>query len=421
MPKPRIMIVGAGAAGAMAANILAEEGLTVQVLEALERPGGRIFTLRDQFSFPAEAGAEFIHGHLPLTMRLLSRYGINFKRVEGEMISRFQYGWEGQNEFVLDPEGEIEAALNVEKAEISVSEFLDKYFAANKYSVLRESVRRFIEGYETASQEQTSIDTLRTSWLNADQDQFRVDGGYSQVIERLLDLPNITISFGEIVTDIVHEPHSLITWCKSGMRYRADRIILTVPPPCLGEIAMSPVIPQFSGISELGYGSVVKLLFEFSTAFWKEEIYQQKLETSGELSFIFTAARIPTWWTQSPDDKPLLSGWLGGPGAASIVNESDEKIEEYAIASLRSIFGSAMPLPLKSHIQNWSKNPFSRGSYSFKVPGMEKILSEVTTPVNDTVFVAGESYYGGENTGTVEAALQSGHAVAMQILDGLKR
>ena len=41
------MVVGAGAAGLTAAGVLAARGLRVVVLEARERVGGRIFTLRD--------------------------------------------------------------------------------------------------------------------------------------------------------------------------------------------------------------------------------------------------------------------------------------------------------------------------------------------------------------------------------------
>ena len=67
-------MIGAGAAGLMAAYELSKHNKKVIVLEAGERLGGRIFTYQsDEFSMPVELGAEFIHGKLPLTLDLLKQ------------------------------------------------------------------------------------------------------------------------------------------------------------------------------------------------------------------------------------------------------------------------------------------------------------------------------------------------------------
>jgi len=61
--KPTVIVIGAGAAGLSAAAALGEAGLAVAVLEARERIGGRIITLRDPVcQSPVELGAEFVHG-----------------------------------------------------------------------------------------------------------------------------------------------------------------------------------------------------------------------------------------------------------------------------------------------------------------------------------------------------------------------
>src|SRR5258708_6091794 len=57
-----VIIIGAGAAGLAAAGVFAAEGISAIVLEARERPGGRIFTVSGQRNVPVELGAEFIHG-----------------------------------------------------------------------------------------------------------------------------------------------------------------------------------------------------------------------------------------------------------------------------------------------------------------------------------------------------------------------
>ena len=68
MSKPNLIIVGAGAAGLLAARELASS-YSITVLEANNRTGGRINSIPSQFSSkPVEGGAEFIHGHCKLTI-----------------------------------------------------------------------------------------------------------------------------------------------------------------------------------------------------------------------------------------------------------------------------------------------------------------------------------------------------------------
>lgn len=70
--KVNCIIIGAGAAGLIAARDIAKAGEQVLILEARPRIGGRIYTISSStFTRPVEAGAEFIQGDLPLTSSLL--------------------------------------------------------------------------------------------------------------------------------------------------------------------------------------------------------------------------------------------------------------------------------------------------------------------------------------------------------------
>src|SRR5580692_4166256 len=75
--KADVIVIGAGAAGLAAAARLTRAGQRVLMLEARDRIGGRIWTRREpQLACPIELGAEFIHGHAPLTRALLAGAGI---------------------------------------------------------------------------------------------------------------------------------------------------------------------------------------------------------------------------------------------------------------------------------------------------------------------------------------------------------
>src|SRR6202008_3045113 len=68
------LIVGAGAAGLVAAAERSRRRGTVCVLEARDRVGGRMFTRREPgVTLPIELGAEFIHGRAPATLGWLAK------------------------------------------------------------------------------------------------------------------------------------------------------------------------------------------------------------------------------------------------------------------------------------------------------------------------------------------------------------
>src|SRR5437868_6391562 len=88
MKKDTVIIVGAGAAGLMAARELIGD-YEIVVLEAFARAGGRVWSkpLKESASV-VEAGAEFIHGHQSETLKLLKEAGIEYVTVEGKMYRK---------------------------------------------------------------------------------------------------------------------------------------------------------------------------------------------------------------------------------------------------------------------------------------------------------------------------------------------
>src|SRR5271166_7111733 len=76
--RTHFVVVGAGAAGLMTARELARAGKRVSILEARARCGGRIYPLPAQeFGYPAEGGAEFVHGAAPVTRTLMREAGLS--------------------------------------------------------------------------------------------------------------------------------------------------------------------------------------------------------------------------------------------------------------------------------------------------------------------------------------------------------
>lgn len=411
------IIVGAGAAGLMAMKELIGCGYKVCMLEAASIMGGRIATLyNEEWKESIEAGAEFIHGDLPLTMQLLNEAGISCTEVEGEMVNVKGGVWlEEEQREIHWPQ--FTRQLQMTKDDMTIRAFLEKYFGASQYAGLRRAVQGFAEGFDLADISKASLLAVKNEWQHQSERQYRVDGGYSRLVNYLAvecKRGESIIVLNACVVKVEHKRGNVHAHMQNGKMYEASKIVITAPAGILqsGAIRFEPEIPDYyHAIQQLGFGTVIKFLLYFKTNFWKD-IH----ESTG---FLLSDEQIPTWWTQLPHQNNLLTGWLGGPPAAARSNERDESLLTSALLSLSNIFHRPLPELRNNlafhHIFCWHNSPYIKGGYTYDTVesvNAKKILSQ---PVNDTIYFAGEALYNGGLQGTVEAALQTGKAAAHAI------
>lgn len=425
MEKFDVIIIGAGAAGLMAAKILSNAKKKVCILEARDVIGGRAHTIiKRGFSKPIETGAEFIHGNLPLTLKLLKKAAIKSYKTEGAL-------WQVKNntlkkrEDFLENADEIMHKLKKLDNDMSIAEFLKKYFNDEKYAEMKHTLQQYLEGYDAGDINDYSSIALKEEWENEDEEQYRIDGGYSLLFD---DLKNDfikdggTIQFNHIAKKIKWNEQDVEIMTKENKIFNAHKIIITVPLPMLSgnddeaSIAFDPALPVVTeAAKQIGYGGVVKIIFEFTHAFWETgEVRKAK-----DLFFIFSEEKIPTWWTQLPDKIPMLTGWLAGPKSYGLSDADADTILQIALQSLSSIFAidkEMLQQYIKAwHVHNWNADPFSKGGYSYSSVTTNSAKEILRKPVADTLFFAGEALWKDSNA-TVEAALQSGKEVAENIL-----
>jgi monoamine oxidase len=406
-------------------------GKSVLILEARDRVGGRIFTFSGNgFSVPVEAGAEFIHGDAAVTLDVLKEYGIHFMKTDGE-FKQIRHG-NNQQEMNGQQYHELEKRLRELKQDMPVEDFLNRYFAGKEYSSLRQMVSGFMTGYEAADIKKASIFSFREDWLEmGDMNQYRIRGGYGRMISALAGecvRRGCELRLSTIVKTIQWQKGEVSD--DSGNVFRAKKILVTVPLGVLtadsllkDAITFSPAIPdKIDAALKLGYGDVIKIIFEFTDAFWKsKEAEKATGEQMDNVGFIFSDAEIPTWWTQYPDESAILTGWLAGTNTKKFKAMSKEKLREAALKSLAYIFRmkeeEVKQKLTASEIFDWSSEAFTRGAYGYSIPDGPHLKLLLSEPLGNKLYFAGEGLYIGKDTGTVEAALANGLEVAKQILE----
>ncbi len=420
-----VIVIGAGAAGLNAAHLLSKAGRQVRILEARNRIGGRIHTIDQKpFTSPVELGAEFIHGALPRTQALAREAGVALREDGGRQYT-VEAGRRLEGESFDEGWSQVIEKLHQLDADISIAEFLNKNFSGSKYDQLRESITRFVEGYDAADTTRASAIALREEWTNSDAMQgFHLVGGYGQIPDHLHSRCRelgVEVNLSVIVKEIFWTKGRIAVVSSDGKRFEADQLLITIPPAVLktGSVSFFPPIPEHQrALQAIETGGVIKILVEFDEAHW-ENPRAEKFRQFPDAFFFFSDAFVPTWWSQRPSPVPLLTGWLSGPTAASL-KLSDSQLVTEGIRSLSYIFDCEEEI-LREHIVatrvvNWLNDPFALGAYAYKTVDSERVVAVISKPVDDTIYFAGEAYYAGAEMGTVEAALASGEDAATAIL-----
>lgn len=416
MQKENIVIVGGGITGLYCAWKLADK-FNITLLEARDRFGGRIHSISSNWGI-IEAGAEFVHGKATNTLALLKKAGIKTNPVGGKFLQNKNGQWIEED----DPhpgfwEKMMEQLATVNSDE-TLGNFLNKNFAGESLHDFRARVRAYAEGFDVADPDKVSAKALYNEWSHEGDGDLRIEGGYSAVINFLLyELKGkADLRMNNAVKRIDPVDNTVQVILSAGEKIIADKVLITVPVSLLAEKNYSSSI-QFPvemsvyqvAAGDIGFGGVIKIIMECSERFWQEDI-----------GFVISNEVIPTWWTQLPSHKPILTGWVGGTKAAKIKDATKEQIKSYALQSLSAIFR----LPVteienkakRIHIFNWFTDPWTKGAYSYDYPQTAAARSLLQNNFEEKIWFAGEALYSGPHPGTVEAALTSAEDVIGRLL-----
>ena len=426
-------MIGAGAAGLAAAAALGKSGRSVLVLEARDRPGGRMWTrLEPGLRSPIELGAEFIHGDSPETSELLRQAGAAPVDAAGERWSLLDGRLQRRSESLI---GKVRAALDtagvLTQPDMSLEDFLATGAGRSLPEEARAMARAFVSGFDAADPRLISLHSVAEEWRSGgmlDSSQSRPPGGYHTALQALsaaFDGTHVRLQLQTVVTAVGWSERAVeVEGLRYGQPFRATarKAIITVPLGVLQAPADAPGAIRFAppldaketALARLRSGPVLKVILRFHRPFWEE----QEGGRYANASFFHAPGKVfPTFWTLLPTRAPLLSAWVGGPGAARLCELDDDEIIRQAMDCVQSIFcgGHELPELQAAYLHNWARDPHARGAYSYVAVGGGDARAVLATPVGGTLFFAGEATDTTGEATTVTGALRSGARAALEV------
>jgi monoamine oxidase len=401
-----VIIIGAGAAGLSAGQALRSAGSAPLILEARDRIGGRIHT--DHTYGPVELGAEFIHGDQAITWAIVRAAGLaTIPWGDTRLFAR-----NGSIIPANDPLGAQVAALfnaiyTSSGPEISVAQRLAALAPPDDPAA--GIVSRWLANLEGADVQRLSAPAVAREHIESTNGatNFHLVGGYDAVPQALA--AGLDIQCSSPVVRIAWNPAGATLTLASGVQYQARRVIITVPLGVLqaGLPVFDPPLPapKRAAIEALAMGQVSKLVLWFDQAFWPD------------FTVLSTDGCIATWWPVETAATPTLMGYTGGPAGIALADRGEAGAIAVALAELERLFGPVARHAFRGgRLADWSREPWSRGAYSYTPVGAGTARADLAAPVGDVLFFAGEAGVTNGHIATVHGAIETGRRAAQEVM-----
>jgi monoamine oxidase len=432
---PDVVIIGAGMAGLAAAGDLGRAGLSVCILEARDRIGGRVFTQRDpECGSAIELGAEFIHGKPREILNPLQTAGVTLHEVDGDNWCALEGRLTACN-FFSDVDS-ILRAMDDSLPDESFLAFLERSYGNPRTKKLQQAKQRaigYVSGFNAADPAKVGVhwlvEEMRAEETIQGDHAFRSQNGYEDLLS--IFRQQITGRGVEVRTATIVRS---VNWRRGNVRVTvqcsqgpstldASRVLITLPLSLLkapigqlGAIQFIPALPQpkIAALDHLEMGKAIRLVLPSP----------RTGRNLASLAFLFSRDEwFPTWWTTMPKKAPIITGWAPFRSAERLSGQSDSFVVEKSLETLSNLLGpSAQELQSlleAAYFHDWQQDPFSMGAYSYGKVGADGAQHAMAAPLNNTLFFAGEATDTSGHNGTVHGAIASGHRAAAQILQGM--
>ncbi|HEV2566210.1 MAG TPA: NAD(P)/FAD-dependent oxidoreductase [Microvirga sp.] len=406
--NPDVAIVGAGSAGIAAARRLLASGLSVTVLEARDRMGGRTVT-RPFKGHPVDLGAHWLHaGPINPLVKLGHLRGEPLRRapVNGHFFVRGRPGSRAER-------AALDRAFDMaDRAMTQAAKAREDQPAARALPPMGPQGRRVAAIHGLVSGRPLDEVSLHDFPSMEYSDNLFIAGGLGTYLHRLgRDLP---VRLGAAV-------HA-IDWSGQGVRIdssagtlQARAVIVTTPMAVLQRdgIRFAPALPNTVNEAVHGFTQGV---YEHVILHWPDAPFRG----ADRLASLTGTRRQPPGLLTRIDGTPFHFFELDQPTAAAFDRRDRHTPFRYAREVLAEHFGHRAIRNLSAlHSTAWRHDPWSRASWAVVPPGLYAIRDILKAPVGDRIWFAGEALSRAQ-WGTAGGAWEEGERAAGEVIAQLR-
>jgi monoamine oxidase len=417
MPLPSevdVAIIGAGAAGLGAAHALKNSGLSVIVLEARDRAGGRAHTVMATPDIAFDLGCGWLH----------SANKNSFVKIAHQLdfeIDKTRPPWREQSfdagfplaerlDFIkaLDAfydraEEAAKQAANTGK-DPAASSYLEP---GNRWNPMIDALSSYINGCELDAVSILDMDAYEDTEIN-----WRVRRGYGALISAYG--ASCPLALDCTVTLIDHSGRRVRIETSQGA-LTAGKVIVTVPTNLIADeaIRFHPALPaKVDAARGLPLGLADKVMLALDEP--------EALPKDGNLRGATMRTAMGSFHLR-PFGQACIEGYFGGSFAQALEDAGPGAFAAQAIDEIVALLGNDYRRKLKPLAESrWSHDPFARGSYSHALPGHADKRAVLADPIDGRLFFAGEAT-SPNFFSTAHGARDSGERAAREVIASLAR
>src|SRR5258706_5107919 len=447
-PK-KVVIVGAGMAGLTAAYELLKAGHEPIILEARQRVGGRIFTLREPFSpgLYGEAGAMRIPRSHALTLAYVEKFGLatsDFIMDNPNTYCHLRGERRRMSDVLVNPDSlEFEVAAHekgfpssqlwetairplIEKLESGGESAWDEIVASHD----EYSVREFLEfkGWSEGAIEMFGLLNNQEAMMNSSfLELFREEagkfytnmvqlvGGMDQLPRAFSQILQSRICFGARMIAIDQTPDSVVIHYQTDDgRFQAigDYAIITTPFPVLRHVE---VLQPFSrakqrAIRQLHYDASAKIFFQCRRRFWETD---DGIYGGGTVTDLPIRNLYYTDYGKETGRGILLASYTWSEGAQRWGSFSPHDRIQQALENVAAIHPQITEEFEVGASQMWHDDEFAGGAFALFDPEQQTLL------YNEIIKPDGRIHFAGEHASLyhawIQGAIESGLRAAIDI------